>query len=550
VRDSGECYTSSTDMFDKKRRRAHGHHERSIDGIISDSPRLGMPVTPPRGASQSGKLGLLTPRGEGFHPMRTGGAEVGAAAETLSADALDEPILLDNIEPDKSRKKTTGRRRSWRRLFKRAGLVLAALVLLGGAYFGIKFYITQKNLFRGGGNAPALAEEIDINKLRSEGDGRVNILLLGIGGEGHVAPDLTDTIMIISLDPINKKVALLSIPRDLWVKIPGNGSQKINAAYAYGKNNSKSKDESTKKKEGINLVDETLQAVLGIPIHYHAVVDFKAFKQAVDALGGITVNVPETLYDPTIAWENNYNSTIAKAGPQTFNGAKALLYVKSRLTSSDFARAERQRLVLVAMKDKIFSVGTYANPVRMSQLLSSFGDNVYTDFSLNDVMRLYSITSKIPSSDITSLDLVTPPHDFLTTGNVGGFSVVRPKTALFDYAAIQSYVRNTLRDGFLAKENSAVAVYNATTVAGLGKTKGDLLKSYGYNVTVVDNAPNQTNPLNTVLVDLSNGVDKYTRHYLELRFKVTARTAIPAEFGINPPVGTKFVIIVGKDAGQ
>jgi hypothetical protein len=284
-----------------------------------------------------------------------------------------------------------------------------------------------------------------------------------------------------------------------------------------------------------------------VPIHYHAVVDFAAFKQTVNAIGGVTFNVPETLYDPTIAWENHGNPYIAMKGQQTFNGDKALLYARSRETSSDFARGDRQRQLIVAIKDKTFSLGTFSNPVKVSNLLSGLGDNVYTDFSLDDMMRLYKIVEKIPSKNITSIDLVTPPHNLVTTGNMNGLSVVQPRAGLFEYDAIQSYVRNALKDSYIAKENSQIAIYNATEVVGMATKQSNYLKSYGYNVVTVGNTPTPTNPPKTKIIDLTKGAAKYTRHYLEGRYGVAATTSLPADLGITPPTGTSFVIIVGED---
>jgi len=180
--------------------------------------------------------------------------------------------------------------------------------------------------------------------------------------------------------------------------------------------------------------------------------------------------------------------------------------------------------------------------------MSSFGDNIYTDFSLNDIKRLYEVIAKIPSSDIGSLDLVTPPHDLLTTANLSGLSIVRPKAGLYDYGPLQNYIRNAMRDGFLLKENAAIAVYNATSIAGLATKQADLLKSYGYNVTTVDNVAEPTDPAKSVLVDQSSGSAKYTRHYLQQRLGVVATGSLSSELGISPPAGTKFVIITGKDA--
>lgn len=540
-------------MHGSKKNKVSARSGRSIDGIVSDNRRLGVSATPfhPQKGRPADSLGSSLGRAEGFHPMRSGSGRIGAVATPAEASlVIDEPIVLDDAALGSDDKKS----RQSRRLFKgrlgpkRAILILLALLLAGGLYMGVKFYITERHLFRGGGGAPALASDIDISKLNGEGDGRVNILILGIGGPGHEGADLTDTVMVASIDPINNQVSLLSLPRDLWVKIPGNGSQKLNAAYVYGKQASKARNLIDQERDGLALLDKTLEPIIGIPIHYHAIIDFTAFRQAVDAVGGITFYVPETLYDPSIAWENKYNPVIAQKGTQTFNGARALLYAKSRETSTDFARSERQRQLMVALKDKILSAGTFANPIKISQLMSSFGDNIYTDFSLNDIKRLYEIISKIPSSDIGSLDLVTPPHDLLTTAGLNGLSIVRPKAGLYDYGPLQNYIRNAIRDGFLLKENAPIAVYNATSIAGLATKQADRLKSYGYNVTTIDNLPKPTEPAASVLVDQSGGSAKYTRHYLQQRLGVVATSRLNSELGISPPSGTKFVIITGKDA--
>ena len=528
----------------------------SIDGIVPSGSQLGGPLNrsyqPSRGQSTP-RLDNLIRRGDGFHPASQVGLGQGLSPEDAETEALlDAPIVLDDDFDEKSKKRHyfKHKRPKLRRTLKRTSTALLVLILVGAAYFAIKFYITERHLFRGGGRAPALAENVDISQLRGEGDGRINVLMLGIGGPGHEGADLTDTILLASIDPTNHKAALLSVPRDLWVKIPGDGSQKINAAYTYGKQGSSSKSEQKRQEAGLALLDKTLSPALGVPIHYHTIVDFAAFKQTVDALGGVTFNVPETLYDPTIAWENHYNSVIAKKGTQTFNGSLALLYAKSRETSSDFARGERQRQVMVAIKDKALSTGTFSNPVKVSKLLDSLGNNVYTDFASNDFKRLYQIISKVSSSNITSIDLVTPPHNLVTTGNIGGLSVVEPRSGVYDYSEIQGYVRNALRDGFIAKENASIAVYNATSVVGLAASKANLLKSYGYNITAVANAPTATNPTTTTLVDFTKGKAKYTRHYLEGRFGVTARNSLPANSGLTPPVGTTFVIILGNDVAN
>ena len=539
-------------MRDNNKKAGFHRKAASLDGFVTDGRRLGASPNrsyQPNHANQTPTLDSFRRRSDGFHAMRQSpGGLGGTAAELAERDELlDEPIVLDDIGYDKRQDKVRGkvRRARWRKVLKRTALTILAVVIAVAGYMGYKFYDTQRQVLSGGGHAPAVCDgDVPVSQLAKEGDGRVNVLLLGIGSEGL----LTDTIMIASIDPITDKIDLLSVPRDLWVAIPGNGQEKINATYEYGWTRSSAKSQFEKNKAGVGLMDKVLENVTGVTIHYHAVFDFAAFKQIVDALGGVTVNVPETLYDPTIAWENHYNPVIATKGIQQFDGARALLYAKSRQTSSDFARAERQRLLLVAIKDKALSVGTFSNPIKIVQLMNSLGNNVYSDFDTQSVKCLYEQVSEVKSAKIKSLDLVKPPNDLLTTGPHLGRSIVRPKTGLFDYSDVRKYVRTTFRDGFLAKENATVAVYNATSTAGLATATGNTLKTLGYNITTVENAANQTNPSSTVVIDLSKGVNKYTRNYLERRFGATALGSLPSGLGINPPPNTAFVIIVGTDA--
>jgi len=538
--------------MEKHKKFTGPHKAASLDGFVSDGRQLGVPLSRsyrPVDGMNSPTLGNYVGRTDGFRPIRQAPRELSSTPEDEEATALlNEPITLEDFGSKRFKKKV--KHPKAKRRAKRLMLTLSALVIIGIAYFGVKLYMTERHLFRGGGRAPALAENVNINQLKGEGDGRINILLLGIGGPGHDGPDLTDTMLLMSIDPINNNAALLSLPRDLWVKIPNNGYQKINAAYPDGKYASRSKKETDKINDGLKSVDTVLESVIGIPIHYHAVVDFSAFKQGVDSVGGVTFNVPETLYDPTIAWENHNNPYIAKKGTQTMYGSQALLYARSRETSSDFARGQRQRQLILALKDKVFSLGTLSNPVKVSSLLDSFGNNVYTDFSSNDIMRLQQIFKKIPGNKVGSLDLTTPPHNLVTTGNMNGLSIVEPRAGLTDYDAIKNYIRNALKDSFIAKENSQIAIYNSTTIAGLARASANKLQSYGYNVTVVDNTPTATNPQVTTIVDFSKGRDKYTRHYLEQRFKVTSINTLNSSYGVTPPQGTTFVIILGRDAAN
>jgi LCP family protein required for cell wall assembly len=429
-------------------------------------------------------------------------------------------------------------------------MVTTAIVISLGGVLGFQAYGNLHKVFNGGAaTAAALEENVDPNLLKGEGAGRINILLMGRGGGTHSAPDLTDTMILASIDPVNHTQALISIPRDLWVTVPNRGAMKINAAWetgefqylgrvAPGSNNPQA------IQAGFDEVDQVVENVLGVNIDYNILVNFQAFQQAVDTVGGVTVNVPTDLFDPTMAWENGGNPLLAAAGVDNFDGAQALRYVRSRETTSDFARAQRQRALLLALKAKVASLGTLSNPLKISHLMNDFSNNVKTDLTLKDASRLYGIVKSISDDQTKSIGLADEPTKFLTTGNLAGQSIALPKDGLFNYGAIQDFIRTQLPDGYLLKEQAPIIVLNGTDQVGLATTLGDKLTSYGYNVVGVANAP--TNQYgHTIIVDRSHGKDKYTAHYLSQHFNTETTTGLP-DTRIQPN-GAAFVIIIGSD---
>lgn len=177
--------------------------------------------------------------------------------------------------------------------------------------------------------------------------------------------------------------------------------------------------------------------------------------------------------------------------------------------------------------------------------MSAFGDNVSTDFSITDMLHLVDIIKGINIANVQSIGLADPPNNYVVTDNVNGVSIVRPTAGIGVYADIQNYVRNALKDPYIAKENGAIAVFNGTATPGIATTKANDLKSYGYNVVAVDNAPT-TDYTKTTIVDLTGGKKPFTQHYLEERFGVKAVSKLPDE--TIQAQGADFVIILGQDA--
>ena len=538
----------------RKFKAPHKTSGGAVDGFVGGNRPASRQVrTGLSGGLSGGASGRLDnfKKTDGFRPnaqatIRSGISQThtGARNPTRSDDGR---IRLD-LPPAPPTKK----RRSKKKLILRSFFSLVVIAVLCGSFFFGNVYLKARKVFGGGGGAPALNVNVDPAKLKGEGDGRVNILLLGKGGAGHEGADLTDTILIASIDPIQKEMSLMSLPRDFYIANTDN--YKINSVYSQAK----SKVLAGKKTSDINqraeaageaAIESKVEEVTGIPIHYYVMVDFAAFEKAINIVGGVDINVDRdnVVYEKLWNEETHKNYTLdVKEGPNHFDGERALFYARSRHTSArgDFDRSERQRLLLVALKDKIFSAGTYSNPLKITQLINDFGDHVHSNLSTSEILRVYDIVKSVDSSKIGSVDLVTPPNVLIAGAFVNGNSVQQPKAGPQNYSEIQNYVRNLLRDGYLRKEDASIAVYNGSTTAGLASKRATDLKSYGYNITTVDNAPTK-NYQQTILVDLTGGKKKYTQHYLEQRLKVTAVSVLP-DVNIKA-TGADFVIILGQN---
>lgn len=224
------------------------------------------------------------------------------------------------------------------------------------------------------------------------GTDRLNILVMGIDQRaGSALPGRADVIMIASVDPVQRRIALLSIPRDLWVEIPGHGENRINSAYFYGE------FEGTEG-AGPGLMKRTIEHNLGVAIDYHATLNFQCFKQMVDILGGITVDVPKAVSDNQYPDENyGYMRIYIPAGRQHMNGETALQYVRARHETSDFSRMRRQQQVILAMRDKALRLDIIFS---LRELLPIFREAFSTDLPTQDLLALANLGAQIELEDV------------------------------------------------------------------------------------------------------------------------------------------------------
>lgn len=297
----------------------------------------------------------------------------------------------------------------------------AAFTLLRASALGSKVFVGEKTtfverirgLFRG-------SDHGTITGNRTE---PLNVLLLGIGGEGHDGPYLSDTIMVAQIKPATGEVLLTSIPRDYLVTLPENlGQRKINSAFAEGFNRNKSWS------EGGRWARETVERLTGLSIPYFAVVDFKGFERAIDEVGGIDVDVERAFTDLEYPnGDKNVNGPICSAEPgdasstcrylrlhfdagtQHLNGSRALMFARSRhgsgSESSDFARSQRQQKVVQAFKDKVGSLNLVRDAGTVNRLLGVFADHFHTNLGPRDLFDIYRAYQSRGSGQVYSLSL-------------------------------------------------------------------------------------------------------------------------------------------------
>ena len=299
---------------------------------------------------------------------------------------------------------------------------------------------------------------------------RVNILVMGIDQrEDEVTR--TDTMIVVSVDPYTRTANLLSIPRDLWVSIPGFYAAKINAAYPFGEMNHVPGG-------GPGLAEATLQEDLGIPINYFLTINFQGFKRLIDQLGGIDIDVPSYLRDDQYPTEDyGYQTVIFEPGMQHMDGERALQYSRTRHADSDFGRMRRQQQVIMAVREKALSLGVIP---KIPQLIGSFAETMKTDLSPTQAVSLARLLGSIPNDKITMKQI----DETMTVDQwYGDQEALTPQ-----WDKIDPMIAELFADSRLKEEAATVEVLNGTNEAGLARRASDYLAKFGFNVVNVAQA--------------------------------------------------------------
>lgn len=481
---------------------------------------------------------------------------------TLCDIMSDAPSI--NLLSPISRDTHTGRTR--RRL--RLVAILAILGIAGAvtAYTGLR--APTESLGEVSGPLSFLAQVgrliISADKpLDGTKDDRINMLLLGIGGAGHDGPQLTDTIMLLSVKPSQNRAALISIPRDLLAELPGYGWRKINNANAFAEMNTPG--------SGGAATAAVVENMLGLDIPYYVRIDFRGFEKLIDELGGITVTVDRSFTDAQYPAANDEVQTVSfSAGETRMDGARALIFARSRHGSngegSDFARSRRQQKILIAARDKLLSAGTLTNPKRISTIVDILRTHISTNVEAWEMLRLADIGSRIDAGALGHLVFSDAPDNVLVPAVVETAFVLVPRGN--DYGLLARAAQSIFDDSSAISADTPtkngggirIEIQNGTRLEGLAGETSSRLSAQGYIVTSVGNAEKQ-NYERTVIYDLSNG--QHPQALGALRTSLSADVSvslpgwivsddIPSRISLSPPKtqanNIDFLIILGNSS--
>ena len=327
------------------------------------------------------------------------------------------------------------------------------------------------------------------------GRDRVTVLLLGVDERAQESgPWRTDTIMLLTLDPSSRQAGVLSIPRDLWVPIPGHRDGRINTAHFLG-------EAYNHPGDGPGLAIETIEYNFGVPIDYYVRVNFQAFVSLVDQIGGIDVYVEETISDPLYPdHAYGYDPLYIEAGWHHFNGEMALKYARTRHGSSDFDRARRQQQVMLAILERVTTYELLPQLARTApQLYETLQASVTTDLALDQILAMANLATAVQKEDIRMAVIdqtctqpwVTPDGAQVLVPLRDRMREVRDYVFTTVPVVVEAEEMPTLVIPTPTPEVATVAVLNGTTRAGLAGSTADLLSAEGFDVAHIGNADRQ-----------------------------------------------------------
>jgi LCP family protein required for cell wall assembly len=473
--------------------------------------------------------------------------------ESLRSIDAETPINNTKGRRQKRLKKPSTPRR---RVMKWVIIAIVALLVILGVYFGYKLFSSGSKIFKGN-----IFDAITQNQpLKEDGNGRTNILVFGTEGSAensdHPGADLTDSIMVLSINQKTNDAYMISLPRDLYVKHDpvcptlGTNAGKLNETYSCGAGVEKNEE------AGAQELRETAGSILGLQVQYHVHLNWAVVVGVVDAIGGIDVTIQSD--DPRGILDRNYDGNCQytcyyvnyKNGETVhMDGDHALALARARnanggygLAGGNFDREKNQQKIILAIREKAVSVGTFTDLNAMTGLMDALGENLHTNFEAKEIKTLMALGNSIKSEQIKSISLVDEVNALVTTDDVSGQSIVRPLAGLFDYNAIRSHIREQLSSDPVTKEKAGVDVLNGSGTAGVAQRQADKLNEQGFIINDVGNAPEGQYDKVTVY-QIGTGNPATAAKLKEVYGVDVQATAPPFEV-----IGdAKFVVVFGAD---
>ncbi|HCR71305.1 MAG TPA: hypothetical protein DIW23_07680 [Anaerolineae bacterium] len=395
---------------------------------------------------------------------------------------------------------------------------------------------------------PVLIPEADLPP-PWDGASRINILFIGLDARDVVendGPPRSDTMILFTVDPLTKTAGMLSIPRDLWVNIPGFGYSRINTAYSSGEGNQLPGG-------GPGLAMKTVEQLLGVPVHYYAQVDFNTFSDFIDIIGCIWV-VPEEkiILDPVGSGMDKV--VITPGGERQLCGWKALAYARVRKTESgggDTERSRRQQQVIFAIRDQVFEPDVFPSLIaRAPEIYATLASGIKTNMSLEDALKLAVLGKDIDPSTVKT-GVIDPQQGMAIFDNttLGGQDASIMKPVMDKIRVLRDEIFTTtgptspLAQGdpatLMREEEARIRILDGT-FTGLEQRAGALFQQYGMNITELGSAPEAYSQ--TVVIVY--GPKLYTIKWLQATFGISARQI---RFNPDPNQTVDIEIRIGSD---
>lgn len=394
--------------------------------------------------------------------------------------------------------------------------------------------------------------------LRGYDEGRINILLLGTAGPGKPGQNLTDTLMVLSLDPQSGRVAFLSLPRDLYVPVPFlNFGTKINSVYQLGLNNA-----GQDRRAAAEIILKTVEDVTTLKLDYYVILNFDGFEKIIDSLGGINVQNERDIYDPSYPGPNySYETFELPKGFQHLTGATALKYARERHDDpeGDFGRAKRQQQIMEAAKNKFFSAGTLLNVFSLNEIFDALGENIVTDIAPEEIAGFLELAKTSDTRNATNVVVDAWKKDSLLkvyhvpTDNGLAFALV-PRTG--NWSEIRELSKNIFQLEQLEKKRAKIQeeaarliIINKSGNFSLSEKIRRLLSS-GLNYADVSILTDKNSFLEekSAVVDLTNGQKPFSLEEIALKLPAAVSYQVPA--WLQAALGNQeadLVIVIGKD---